>query len=327
MKIPHWIAVLTLLASVSLYAEVYVGYQTSDCSKEKDFVIAGSVQELKKYDNQNDDWTLRSYKRVDPPEDCVEYTGSVKSPFVTPGSLPDNTEAAVVFIPAPFPVEILSSDFDAEKNQELLDSWQPETAKREPIATWVGPETDTMWTHITPYEWEITSEPSGGTYGSLIFFEKPYKIKIYIETIYRDAKANNLPFEHVVMQVQMEEHIHAIQLDAEENDADKLRKLTRADEFAMDFEAKTLIQEVIWPYIYGMQPPYLMRPVEKPADYDANREEYNELWVKDKLYGLNWFDNKRFLELDEYFTDDVPKVNSYPNPNYEGESNTGDEEE
>ena len=113
----------------------------------------------------------------------------------------------------------------------------------------MGTETDTVWTHITPYDWEITHEPGDGAYATLSD-ERPYKIKIFIENIYRMAKANNLPFEHAVMQAQMEEHIHAIQLDAEENDGDKLRKLTVADEFAVEVEAKTLIQEIIWPYVY-----------------------------------------------------------------------------
>ena len=69
-----------------------------------------------------------------------------------------------------------------------------------------------------------------------------------------------------------------------------------------------------------------MRPVEKPADYDANREEYNDLWVELKRYGLDIIRQYRFEQLETYFEDDVLKVISRPNPNYEGESNTGDEE-
>lgn len=330
MKTHRWIAVLTILTSVSIYAEVevYRGYQTEGDKKcTEEFVIAGSIKELEKHDKQNDDWTLRSYKRVVPPGECEEYTGTPSPIFVSPASLPDNTAAPVVFIPTPFPVRMLSSDFDAKKNQELLNSWQPRTTEIPPIAAWVGPETDTMWTHITPYLWEITREPGDGSYAKLIFDEKPYKIKIYIENIYRDAQANNLPLEHLIIQAQMEEHIHAIQLDAEENDGDKLRKLTLADEFAVEMEAKLLIEEIIWPYLYGMQPPYLMRRVEKPADYDDKRKEYNDLWVKEKGQGLNILEQYRLYALEKYFKNDVPKVTSYPNPHYEGESNTGDEEE
>ncbi|MCY3628286.1 MAG: hypothetical protein OXG88_11715 [Gammaproteobacteria bacterium] len=333
MKTHRWIAVLIILTSASIYAEVYRGYQTEGDKKcTGEFVIAGSIKELEKYDNQNDDWTLRSYKRVVPPGVCEEYTGTITieegDTIITPSLLDDPSAApAVVFIPTPFPVPMLSSDFDAKKNQKLLDSWQPRTSEIPPIAAWIGTETDTMWTHITPYEWEITREPGDGSYAKLISDEKPYKIKIYIENIYRAAQANNLPPEHLIIQAQMEEHIHAIQLDAEENDGDKLRKLTLADEFAVEMEAKLLIQEIIWPYLYGMQPPYLMRLVEKPDDYDQKRDEYNDLWVKEKQQGLNILEQYRLYALEKYFKNDVPKVTSYPNPRYEGESNTGDEEE
>ena len=76
-----------------------------------------------------------------------------------------------------------------------------------------------------------------------------------------------------------------------------------------------------------MQPPYLMRQVEKPDDYDQKRDEYNDLWVKEKRQGLNILEQYRLYALEKYFKNDVPKVTSYPNPHYEGESNTGDEEE
>ena len=329
MKILHWIAVLTLLASVSLYAEVYVGYQTSNCSKEKEFVIAGSVEELEKYDNQNDDWVLRSYRRVSPPEDCVEYTGSedVKKNFVTPRSLPANTEAPVVFIPHPFPVPIIWNDFDAEKNQELLDSWLPETAHREPIANWVGTESDATWSTHTPAEaeWSAPAVPKFGepltVLGRVDFSTSPWKIEIYAERIYRRAQANGIPEEHLLKNTQMEEYIYVLQGKA----AQKMGRNvgTVADKFAWEVEAKLLRQEIIWPYLYGTLPPMLLdsSTAVKDPDYDENREKFHELDKKLSKHGkLIGSDAEEYLELLGYFnTINANLVASRINPNYEGE--------
>lgn len=335
MKLPYLIAVFTLLVSVSLYALVYGGYQTLDCSIGESHITAGSVDQLERYDDQNNDFELKSYRILSPNlGECVQYTDSSSEdvdvveggPNFTPGMDPGKTKA-VVFIPQPFPVAFLVQDFDAEKNQELLDDWQSKT-NIAPIVNWVGIETGIKWTAITPYEWEITREPLLGAFGRVNWLKNPPKIEMWIENIYREAKANNLPFEHVVMQIQMEEHIHALQADTEENDGDKLKRPTPADIFAMEVEAKTFIQEIIWPYVYGMQPPYLMRPVEKPADYDDNREEYNKLRSDLITYGLNGIQRLRYNYLEGYFAnpDKVPKVISDPNPNYQGESNTGEED-
>ena len=56
------------------------------------------------------------------------------------------------------------------------------------IANWVGTETDTVWTHITPYDWEITREPGDGAYAKLIMTRNPTNLK-YLLNIYRHAQA------------------------------------------------------------------------------------------------------------------------------------------
>ena len=335
MKTHRWIAVLIILTSVSLYAEVevevYNGYQTSNCSEEKEFVIAGSVEELKKYHYQNDDWTLRSYKRVAPPGECKEYTGSedVQDTFVTPAALPDNTEAPVVFIPAPFPVPILWDNFDAEKNQELLDSWLPETEKRAPIATWVGVYSGATWSTSVSVEWKVGTSADHEHAAHIDFEPNPWEISVFPERIYRKAKANGIPPEHLVIQAQMEEHIHALQGKARAEvygkSEDEFEGFSIADSHAMEVEAKSSIQTIIWPFLYGMLPPLVLEPLENnPAfeDYWENRKEYFELLEKE-VEEVTKADRNRFKELQEYFIN-LPPVKSRINLDYEGKE--GDEE-
>ena len=327
----HWIAVLTILASVSLYAEVevYRGYQTEGDEKcTGEFVIAGSVKALKKYDNQNDDWTLRSYIRVLPPGECKEYTGSTPI-FVTPGSLPGNTEAPVVFMPNPFPIPILSSAFDAEKNQELLDSWLPETEKRAPIANWVGDYSDATWATSVSVEWKVGTIADHENTAHIDFEPNPWEISVFPERIYRIAKANGLPPEHLVIYAQMEELIHAKQGKARAEvygkSEDVFEGFDLADFHAMEVEAKLFIQELIWPLLYGMLPPVLLEPLENnPAfeDYWEHREEYLKLFEKDQEE-ITEPDELRFEVLKTYFRN-LPTVKSRINPDYEGKE--GDDE-
>ena len=286
MKISHWVAVLTLLASVSLYAEVevYRGYQTEGDEKcTGDFVIAGSVKELRKYDKQNDDWTLRSYIRVVPPDECKEYTGS-NPVFVTPGSLPGKTEAPKVYIPVVFP--ILDGDLiSTERVKELLEYWRSKTEDIPPIVNWVGKETGARSSPTTEPEWKISVFPPDSVRrGDLNIKYDPWRITLYVNNITIHATSNDIPPQDLAMNVQMEEYIHAAQVEALINlygiTKEEFRFFSEPDKYIMEIEAKTHIQDTMWPLLFGILPPTLMHAPPKPDGFDEKLPEFRELLKK-----------------------------------------------
>lgn len=348
MKILHWIAVLTILASISLYAEVevYRGYQTEGDKKcTGDFVIAGSVKELRKYDNQNDDWTLRSYIRVLPPGECKENTGS-NPVFVTPGSLPGETEdVALVFFPAFMPR--LAGDFDAEANQKLLAVWQEKTDNIPHIAGWVGETTLTTWSSTTPAEWNTEEfPPTVDMLGQLLADSDPLRINIYGDNISREAGAEEISFNDLVIAVQMEEHIHALQIttlkEKLENDLEQLpddfelpgtltfqeylQLVGLADLFIMEVEAKTFIYKKGFPYVFGRQAPTKLSPkVTIPDDYYEKRLKFHELAKKLYIGTITEPEGEVFLKSLEYFESLLP-VFSVNNPDYSKQAEREDED-
>ncbi|MYF54130.1 MAG: hypothetical protein F4166_10050 [Gammaproteobacteria bacterium] len=328
MKVYWLIIPLLLFVGVSMYADIYRGYRTIDCTGE--YLIADSLIDLYKQDGQEgpdgEVWNFESYIELPFIEDCRRFSGTVS--IIVKILLANDDTPPVVFLPAPFPFTVPWADFDEEKNQELLDSWLPKAKKRR--ADWEGIYSGaTLSTEVT-VEWklnkDIQDETERNTLAQIDFEKDPWEIEIFLRNIYVIANAHQIPPQHLIIYAQMEELIHAKQAkklaERDGMSTDEFEGFDLADFHAMEVEAKITIEEEVWPILYGILPPLLLEPLENnPAfeDYWENREEYYELVEKERNGEIEEPDVERFEALKEYFRN-LPLVGSRINQKYEGKA-------
>lgn len=125
MKVYRLVVALLVLLGASTHTHGVVnGYETPDCSG--DFVIADSLETLRHWHGKKFNgkvWRFKSYQTVIDIEDdesvgdCMRFTSSY--PIIVPDEPVKDPKP--IFLPAFIPR--LEGDFDAEKNQKLLDLW------------------------------------------------------------------------------------------------------------------------------------------------------------------------------------------------------------
>lgn len=228
---------------------------------------------------------------------------------------------------APSPINIIFGSVltEAEHNV-LLRFWKGLVENETVIQNWVG-MFGTTWSNNTEAEWNITDRPEGSTALAIIWPNRdPVTIDIYGSEIISAANENNIPPDDLLMQVQLEEHIHSIQ-NKQLNDNEN-RKWNLSDSYAFELEAKLFIETRFWPTIFGKAPPLTMTRVdEHPADFDANRKRFNELHPRKD--SLNTDEQEKYDDLIEYFTDLKEKIrkNLVYNTNYNKKDKGGESEE
>lgn len=86
------------------------------------------------------------------------------------------------------------------------------------------------------------------------------------------------------MNVQMKEYIHAAQVDAKINlygiTKEEFWFFSEPDKYIMEIEAKTHIQDTMWPLMFGILPPTLMNAPPKPDGIDEQLPEFREFLTK-----------------------------------------------
>lgn len=219
MKIYRLLVTLLVLLVVSAHANaaIYRGFESDDCTG--DFLIAGNYSSLIKQDGNEDIygkvWNFISYDTVPSPypePKCHDFnkSGTIVDNTTIPPNPNNVSKPFIILHPRAFPT--LAGDFDAKANKTLLKSWQPATDSIEIIANWQS-KNGATWDSKIPYEWNTEAvPPTIYHYGKLAIDEDPIEARIYAHNIKRDSQANGIPFEDFTICIQMEEHIHALQI-------------------------------------------------------------------------------------------------------------------
>ncbi|MDE0645064.1 MAG: hypothetical protein OXH84_02340 [Gammaproteobacteria bacterium] len=359
MKISRIIVALLVLLGVSVHTHGIVnGYETPDCSG--DFVIADSLATLIYWDGKEFNgkvWNFESYQKLTDIEDgedeenigdCIRFSSSPLYASLI--------QQAKVYKPVFLPAFILrlEGDFDAEKNQKLLDLWKQKTMHNPYINGQALPHTNTIFSSETPAEWDTTqpgyfyteNNKTYRVYGEVIV-DDPLKINIYAHNIRIKANSEDIDFEDFVISTQMEEHIHALQIKALETDlrnelAGKPKEyqlneeefqvlfkiVIKAEKLIMDKEAKEFRQNVLFPYVFGRPAPMILDPeFTIPNDYEENRKKFRELAIK------NISENADISEMIEYtkllvdWIVELETPTSVVNPDYRKQQEREDSEE
>lgn len=277
------------------------GFNESDCSGLNS-VWAPNLEALERRNKRNG-WDFKGFTyENDERQTCHEYTQSRTSPTPIP-NFPDNSGGSIVNIPpvnVPFPLKVIHGNVLTESaHAYLLSFWKGLVENETVIQDWVG-MFDTTWSNKTEAKWNIKDHPPKGK-TALGWFDpkkKPPEIDIFGSRIIEKANEVGIPPEHLVIQVQLEEHIHSIQ-NKQLNDRED-RKWNVSDTYAFELEAKKLIQEIIWPQIFGKAPPLLFNFLNHPdADYEANRKKFNELHPRRNSLDKN--EQKIYDKLKDYF--------------------------
>lgn len=347
MKIYRLIVVLLVLLVATTHAYGVVrGYENERCKGE--FAIAADVATLLYWDGKKINgkvWHFKSYIKLPNTDTCHPLTGQSISDKTIAPSAPAGIPNPI-FIPAFIPR--IAGDFDADANQTLLDVWQEKTDDIPYITGWVGETTRTTWSSITPAEWDTEAFPPTVTMHAEVLADRdPLRINIYVDNIRRDAAAEDISFNDLVIDVQMEEHIHALQITTlKENIKNELEQLPDdfelpndfnfqellqtlliADELIMEVEAKTFIHEIIYPYVFGRPSPTKIDPkFTIPDDYYEKRLKFHQLAKKLHYGTIKQPEAIKYKELIEYFSS-LPQVGSVKNPDYEKQVEPEDSEQ
>ncbi len=299
MKTHKIIVVLLILLGVSAYANdnEVEGFTEDDC--DGDSHVATSYSELKDMHESNDnEWEFKSYWYTSNKNECLEYEEDMEEIVVIGQRLPGsssgsggggggNSTGGVSTPPSqgshgvggpPDPAE----EFTEEMHEQLKDCWLDKAAESADVRGWVGKQTDATWRDDTTETW--TSETPAEdleTMGNLDYTIDPMAVYIFPKNISRYATENNIPFDHLVMYVQMEEFIHVLQVTAERNDDDEHDNPTKADKLAYEIEAKSA-RNKFWLAIFGIEAPFHPPADSIPEQYDEDRERYNELLIKEE---------------------------------------------
>ncbi|MCY3626922.1 MAG: hypothetical protein OXG88_04705 [Gammaproteobacteria bacterium] len=348
MKTHKIIVVLLILLTVSAYAtgNPVRGYETTDCTGE--YLEVSNFEELwdvhKKADeNGNIRWEFKSYNYVARLSSCYDFTKEAAVVETRPKNsgrtvVGSSTGGGAGGGSSGEPISLLAiknalelANFDEDKNEELFECWHEKAADLDAVKEWVGKWTDTKWT--TEYDadihWKIASYPDPNNperrgltelTGDPESGEVGIKITLYKNKINQWATHFNIPFNHFVKHIQIEEYIHALQTLTEAKDRDLIYGPTKADKFAYELEAK-LFRSKFWSAILGNAAPFHPPANETPKQYDKDRERYNELFLKNKKGTLvvdpdadpPIDEEAELLELDETFN----QLNETTYPNQE----------
>ncbi|MYF52493.1 MAG: hypothetical protein F4039_09455 [Gammaproteobacteria bacterium] len=297
------------------------GFNTGNCQGVS--LWAPSLEKLEK-SNKQDGWDFKSYNYERNTAICYAYTEATKPKPAPDPDFPDNSGGSVVnpslFDPIVLGVSIvIGTTFDEIKHKVLLSYWKSKIEDIDAVQNLTGHIDGTQWSNETPHDWNITTtteaERDTTALGSLRWELDPVVIDLYSDNLEDWASDNDVLLADLVMQVQIEEHMHSLQLQRLHDEED--RDYNISDHYAFETEAKVWLLSIASYIFKDGEPPLLMKNVEHPADFDDNRKRFNELHPNaDSLEGKEL---QKYQELKKFFTDLSEKYGKYRkgrNPNY-----------
>ena len=212
---------------------------------------------------------------------------------------------------------VIGTTLDELKHKVLLSYWKTKLKDIDEIQNSTGFIYGTQWSNETPHDWNITTSTEAGNdnaLGSLRIYLDPVVIELYTDKLENWASNNDVLLADLVMQIQIEEHIHSLQLQRlhdEEN-----RDYNISDYYGFEAEAKVW-GALIAAYIFeDGEPPLVFETIEVPANIEELRKKFNELHPRKD--SLDKKEKEKYDELKEFFEDLSTKVNRPKgrNPNY-----------
>ena len=252
------------------------GFNTNNCTEESTW--APTLKQLDKQNKQNG-WDFKSYNYEQDTTTCYDYKEAKKPQPAPDPDFPDNSGGSVVnpslFDPIVLGVSIvIGTTLDELKHKVLLSYWKTKLKDIDEIQNSTGFIYGTQWSNETPHDWNITTSTEAGkdnALGSLRIYLDPVVIELYTDKLENWASNNDVLLADLVMQIQIEEHIHSLQLQRlhdEEN-----RDYNISDYYGFEAEAKVW-GALIAAYIFeDGEPPLVFETIEVPANIEELRKQ------------------------------------------------------
>lgn len=189
------------------------GFNTNNCTEASTW--APTLKQLEKINGQNG-WDFKSYNYEKDTTTCYAYA-EVKKPKPDP-DFPNNSGGSVVDVSVlgnPIPI-VIGVTFNEHKHKVLLSYWKNKIADIDAVQNLTGHIDGTQWSNETPHDWNITTttaeDRNTTALGTLRVYSDPVVIDLYKDNLEDWASENDVLLADLVIQAQIEEHMHSLQL-------------------------------------------------------------------------------------------------------------------
>lgn len=362
IKVQHVIAGLIVLLAVSPYADgnnadvnEVEGFTKDDC--KGDSHVAGNYAELQKMHKKKDNgWKFKSYWHTHDKTNCMEFDPDIEvlvhtSPRLPKGNISggsggSNSGGGGGIFPGSIFGENPSDPTDNEDLHKMSLCFLKKLREAD-LLDWTGEYTDATWqtddavqinSSRTPNildkrlgTTQTSPDPVNSDKKGFAFATKKEDVSIstvlFINNISNFSKNYKVPYDHMLLYVMGHEIVHVSQALHERDDGDDQWVPWASGSWEREVEAHRLLDK-FWDNVLGVPAPlFTPHGIEKPADWDANAEEYDNI-IKKMKDGetLTRNEKKRKKTLEKYFKDNYPAAEKNKHYDYEAALNCDEEE-